>query len=112
MARNKLRDKARQQKTLRRGEGKAETGDLDALAAIPAHQSTPSQIVSEKELLKALNDKLSPDERYLAEQRKNGREWTDIAAEKGESAEALRKRYARAIDRVCGELGLEAVDHA
>jgi len=43
----------------------------------------------------------------LAEQRALGRDWAQIAAEKGGSAEALRKQLARAIERVSQELGLE-----
>ena len=54
---------------------------------------------------------LSEEERYLADQRGLGREWTDIAADRGQSPEALRKRLSRAIDRVARQLGLDEVSH-
>jgi hypothetical protein len=51
--------------------------------------------------------RLTPQERYLQEQRDLGREWEDIAAELKESPEALRKRLERAKERVARELGLD-----
>jgi hypothetical protein len=50
------------------------------------------------------------EERYLADQRALGREWADLAAELGGTAEAARKKLARAIDRVGQGLGLEDDD--
>ena len=49
--------------------------------------------------------RLSEQELFLADQRALGRAWDDIAAELGASPEALRKRLARALDRVGRELG-------
>ena len=51
--------------------------------------------------------RLSPEELSLLERREQGREWTEIAAELGSSPEAVRKRLARAIDRVAHDLGLD-----
>jgi DNA-directed RNA polymerase specialized sigma24 family protein len=51
--------------------------------------------------------RLSPDERQLLDLRQQGREWSDIANEMGGSAEALRKKLDRAVDRVARELHLE-----
>ena len=50
--------------------------------------------------------RLTPEERYLAEQRALGRPWAELAAELGKKAEALRKQHDRGIDRVVRELGL------
>jgi hypothetical protein len=55
---------------------------------------------------------LSDDERFLADQRALGRDWGDIAREVGGSAEALRKRLARAVDRAARGLGLDEVTDA
>jgi RNA polymerase sigma-70 factor (ECF subfamily) len=55
---------------------------------------------------------LPPPERYLAEQRAQGREWAGLAAEVGGTPEALRKRLGRALDRVLRELGPEEVTFA
>jgi RNA polymerase sigma-70 factor (ECF subfamily) len=50
---------------------------------------------------------LTAEERYLVDQRTQGREWAQIAADLGASPEALRKKHARALDRVAQELGLD-----
>ncbi len=50
---------------------------------------------------------MSEEERQLAEERADGLDWSQIAAKRGDSPEALRKRLARAIDRISEELGLE-----
>ncbi len=38
---------------------------------------------------------------------KQGGQWAQIATELGSSPEAIRKRLARAVDRVAHELGLD-----
>jgi hypothetical protein len=65
-----------------------------------------------RELLQEFHRRLSAEERTLAEQRAVGRPWAEIASEHGESAEALRKRLTRAIDRVAQELRLDELIHA
>ena len=52
-------------------------------------------------------DRLSAEERLLVDRRSQGHGWPEIAAELHESAEVLRKRLTRALDRVTRELGLE-----
>ena len=47
------------------------------------------------------------EELSLLERRQQGSEWTEIAAELGSSPDAIRKRLARAVDRVAQELGLD-----
>jgi RNA polymerase sigma-70 factor (ECF subfamily) len=108
MARNKLLDQVRKQHSDRRDNRRIEAGpsaQLDAVADSGA--ATPSQIISDQELRQAMQRQLSPDERFLAEQRALGRDWADIAKELGGSAEALRKKLARALDRVAKHLGIE-----
>jgi hypothetical protein len=63
--------------------------------------------VAARDLLQEFRKRLSEEERALADQRARGREWAEIAAERGGSPEALRKQLARALDRVAQELGLE-----
>jgi RNA polymerase sigma-70 factor (ECF subfamily) len=72
-----------------------------------AKDPSPSQEVSDRELLQEFRRRLSPEERQLAEERAAGRDWGQIAAERGASAEALRKQLRRAVNRVAVELGLE-----
>jgi hypothetical protein len=62
-------------------------------------------------LLQEVRRRLTDDERRLADWRAEWREWSEIAAEVGGSAEALRKRLARALDRVSNQLGLEEYNH-
>lgn len=109
MARNKLLDQVRKQHSEKRDGRRVEAGPSSQLEALADRgAATPSQIVSEQELRQAMQKQLSPDERYLAEQRALGRDWAEIAAEHGSTAEALRKKLARALDRVTKQLGLEA----
>jgi hypothetical protein len=63
--------------------------------------------VSGRELLQEFRRRLSEEERQLADARAAGRDWNQIAAEYGDSPEALRKRLSRAVDRISQELGLE-----
>ena len=56
------------------------------------------------------SDRLSKEERRLADLRAAGREWADIADDLGGTAEARRKQLTRAISRVSRELGLDEGD--
>ena len=60
-----------------------------------------------RDLLQEIQRRLSPDERRMLELRNEGHEWAAIASELGGSADTLRRRLSRALDRVAGELGLE-----
>jgi RNA polymerase sigma factor (sigma-70 family) len=106
MARNKLTDQVRRQTTERRGKGITRRTDLAAID-VPGSEPTASRVASAREVLEAALGRLSPDERWIAEQRAAGRAWAELAAETGATPEAVRKKHARAIDRVSRELGLE-----
>jgi len=119
MTRNKLANVVKAQGAQRRdfrrtkpGEGDAGAGDSSevgagAFADVPGASPTPSREVAAREMLDEARRRLSPEERRLLDDREAGRDWADIAAELGASPEALRKRLARAVDRVATELGLE-----
>lgn len=107
MARHKLVDQARKQQTERRGGKRSSSGSL-LIEDIAGAVDTPSQIVSEKELIEAMRTNLADDERYLADQRALGRDWSEIAKEVGSTPESLRKKLARAIERVSRQLGLKS----
>src|SRR4051794_18573344 len=105
MARNKLTNQALKEHTARRGQGRVQHG-------LPPDQFEagdpgPAEVVAGQELLEAFRDRLSAEERHLADGRAAGRAWADLAAELGQSPDALRVRLNRAIDRVSHELGLE-----
>jgi RNA polymerase sigma-70 factor (ECF subfamily) len=107
MARNKVADQARRQATRRRGQGKFRAGDA-AEIDVAGTDPTASRTVSARELLQAAWDRLSTEERWLAEQRVLERPWAELAAEVGTTPEALRKKHTRALDRVAQELGLDS----
>jgi hypothetical protein len=105
MSRKKLIDHERHERAARRDISRTQgAGVMEYELASP--QPTPSQEVAANELLQEMRKRLSPEERHLAEQRAAGRDWAGIAAEEGDSPDALRKKLGRAVDRVAGELGL------
>jgi RNA polymerase sigma-70 factor (ECF subfamily) len=106
MSRKKIIDLERKQRAARRDFRRIRVAE-ELHSNLPAADATPSQLVSDAEMLQEVRKRLSPEERYLAEQRSLGREWDSIAAEQGESSEALRKKLTRAIERVAREVGLE-----
>jgi RNA polymerase sigma-70 factor (ECF subfamily) len=104
MARNKVAFEARKQKALRRDVRRdVSLGEGELLATDPS----PSRLAIGRELLDALRSRLSAEERRMADLRSAGREWAEIAAELGGTAQARRKQLARAVKRVCQELGLD-----
>ncbi len=106
MARNKLLDKVREQQAGRRDQRRVADGESN-LEAVSDGQATPSRVMAGRELLEQVQRQLSPDERELMELRAHGKAWNEIAAERGESAEALRKKLTRAMNRVSEALGLD-----
>jgi RNA polymerase sigma-70 factor (ECF subfamily) len=109
MARNKLISESRTYYVARR----EQTGSaVDALfAGLVAPEPSPSGRLAWKELLHEVRQRLTEDERRLADRRAEQWEWSAIAAEVGGSPDALRKRLARALDRVSSQLGLEGLKH-
>jgi RNA polymerase sigma-70 factor (ECF subfamily) len=105
MTRNKLAFQVRKQRAQKRDCARDVPGELvgDGLAA----GATPSRQAEARELLAELGRRLSPEERQLVELRTHGHDWDEIADRLAASPEALRKRHARALDRVARELGLE-----
>jgi DNA-directed RNA polymerase specialized sigma24 family protein len=109
MAQNKLVGESRTYYVKRREQpGPA----VDAmLAGLKAPETGPSGRLAWKDLLQEVRRRLTDDERRLADRRAERREWSEIAAEVGGSAEALRKQLARALDRVSHQLGLEELNY-
>jgi RNA polymerase sigma-70 factor (ECF subfamily) len=76
---------------------------------VPGADPTASRVASAPETLQLAWGRLSDDERWLAEQRAQGRPWAELAAEAGATPEALRKKHSRALDRVAQALELDDV---
>src|SRR4051794_9865861 len=110
MSRKKLIDQAREQGAARRDYRRADAREHVA-GELAANAPTPSQQVAANELLEEFRNRLSDDERRLADDRAQGHDWASIAADRGGSPEALRKKLARAVDRVAVELGLDDAGH-
>lgn len=78
MARNKLTNHWQAQHAARRNQGKQASGiELEALLD-PG--PSPSRIVSGRELLQQVRQRLTPEERAVAEERAAGADWREIAA--------------------------------
>ena len=106
MARNKLASQARKQHSLRRDNRRASAIGDDASRLVAAGDS-PSATIVVRDLQEEVRRRLAPDEWRLLELKNQGHDWAAIAAQVGGAAETLRKKLARAIDRVVDELGLD-----
>jgi RNA polymerase sigma-70 factor (ECF subfamily) len=111
MAKNKVLDWARHEQADRRDGRRLQAASPEDLHAVAGAVDTPSQIVSGREMLEAMRARMNEEERELADQRIAGLEWVQIAAARGGTPEALRKRYERAIDRITKDLGLDEENH-
>jgi RNA polymerase sigma-70 factor (ECF subfamily) len=108
MSRRKLADYARGLGAARRDFRRVGEGSPHNVIGT---EPDPGQQAAFKELLQEVRRRLSPEERQLADLRARGRDWDLIAAECGGTPEALRKRLARAVERVGRELGLDGFGH-
>jgi RNA polymerase sigma-70 factor (ECF subfamily) len=111
MTRHKLAFQVRQQRAQRRDHRRVAEGSFHQENLV-AQQDSPSQLVAGRELLAEFRNRLSEEERQLADLRAQGQEWAAIAAVMGGTAEARRKQLIRAVDRVAHELGLDDMDNA
>jgi RNA polymerase sigma-70 factor (ECF subfamily) len=110
MARKKLLFHVRKQQAQCRDVRRLEPiagGDGAAVAADPS----PSRKCEARDLLYSLQQRLTPEERQLADLRAQGREWPDIAAQLGGTPSARRKQLTRAVDRVARDLGLDETEY-
>jgi RNA polymerase sigma factor (sigma-70 family) len=106
MARHKLADQVDRERAACRDNRRVEEGGAETRALVsPA--SSPSQQVAARELLHEVQRRLSAEEQQLVELRNQGLDWAAIANQLGGSPEALRKRLARATERIAEELGLD-----
>jgi len=106
MARKKLLFQVRKQRAQCRDVRRLEPIVRDDGGAVAADPS-PSRQCEAQDLLHSFRQRLTPEERQLAELRAKGREWPDIAAEIGGTPSGRRKQLTRAVDRVARELGLD-----
>jgi RNA polymerase sigma factor (sigma-70 family) len=110
MARNKLAVQARAQQRQRRDRRRLQAAGFDE-ANFADDAPSPSEHVAMEELLREAERLLSAAEKQLVQLRKDGLEWAAIAAQLGGTPEALRKKLARAVDRVAQQLHLDSYSH-
>jgi RNA polymerase sigma-70 factor (ECF subfamily) len=110
MAHNKLAFQVRKERRQCRDHRRVQALD-DGHLELAAGGPSPSQLVAGEELLQAVRQELSEEERQLADRRARGRGWAEIAAELGGTAEGRRKQLERAIARVAGRFGLDEEGH-
>jgi RNA polymerase sigma factor (sigma-70 family) len=106
MTRNKLALQARAHQRQRRDYRREESAAPNEEQLMDDDLS-PSQQVAGQELLLMAQQLLSPEERELVELRKDGLEWGAIAERLGGTPESLRKKLARAVERVAHQLDLD-----
>jgi RNA polymerase sigma-70 factor (ECF subfamily) len=110
MARKKLLFQVRKQRAQCRDVRRLEPIARADGAAV-ADDPGPSQRCEAEDLFRSFQQRLTLEERQLAELRAQGREWPDIAAAVGGTPGGRRKQLTRAIDRVARELGLDEKEH-
>jgi len=106
MARNKIADQARKERAQCRDNRRIEEVN-PADVEVAAGGASPSQMVAGEELLQEFRQRLSAEERQLAELRAQNCGWAEIAAELGGTPQGRRMQLTRAIERVARQLGLE-----
>jgi RNA polymerase sigma-70 factor (ECF subfamily) len=106
MARNKVAEQARHHQRQRRDVRRV--GDIELQAGtIAGGLESPSRLASGRELLQKFRERLSDDERQIADLRAKGYDWASVAEELGGTPEGRRKQLARAVVRVEEDLGLD-----
>ena len=110
MARKKLLFQVRKRRAQCRDVRRLEPIAPDDHVGVAADPS-PSRQCEAQDLLHSVQQRLTPEERQLADLRAQGREWLDIAAAVGGTPGGRRKQLTRAIDRVARELGLDDKEH-
>lgn len=109
MARNKLAEQVRFHQRRRRDVRRVDGVESSDYLVSPTEE-TPSQVIAARELLDAVRQRLSEEERKIAELRCQGFQWEQVAAALGGTSEGRRKQLSRAVTRVEQELGMGATD--
>jgi DNA-directed RNA polymerase specialized sigma24 family protein len=106
MARYKVSKQSRKHRALRR-DLRREVSLPDGASPLAGAGPSPSRIVIGRELLDAFRDRLTAEERRLADLRSEGCEWSEIARVLGGTPQARRKQLARGVERAARQLGLD-----
>lgn len=110
MACNRVNDLYRKQQATRRVDRHTRPWEQEDLERLACGGPAPATLVAVRDLYEAVRNRLTDEERHLADQRGLGRDWAEIAAELNDTPEAVRKRLTRALDRAARQLGLDETD--
>ena len=105
MARNRITNHALQQQAARRDHRRARALPHGGDEPVDPRQG-PGSAAEGRDLLEAVQGRMSPEERQIAEQWASGNAWAEIGAKIGARPDALRIRLGRVFDRVRRELRL------
>lgn len=106
MARHKLGHQVSRQTAQRRDVRRVSGSELETVQSAASRQ-TPADLCANKELLNEVRRRLSEEELRIADHRAAGSDWAAIATEMGGTAAGRRMQFARALDRVSEQLGLD-----
>jgi len=106
MAENKVRDKVRRHRAVRRGGGMADASPYLNEVDPPAPASDPADLVADRELVRVIRERLPENARPAVDRWMAGDGWAEIAAAIGGTPEGIRKQVTRSLDRAARELGL------
>lgn len=102
MTRNKVATAAKRQRRQRR-DNRRNVGSEPLEQAVDPGES-PSQEVAGRELLDRFRAAFTDEERAIADARRDGLGWDDIATQLGGAAQARRMQLARAVERVTRQI--------
>jgi RNA polymerase sigma-70 factor (ECF subfamily) len=103
MVQRRVVDKVRKEKGRRATRGRLIPAPSAALAKAAAPGPGPLLEAEGRDQVRAIKERLRPDDRAVFELRvEQGLGWAEVAANLGRSAQALRKRYERALERAAG----------
>ena len=106
MARNKLLDHVRHLQSQKRDQRRMIVdGDL-AMEKVMDSGDSPSRVVANRDLMAEVRRRMTAGEQQLADLRSAGLDWNAIAHQLNGNPDSLRKKMARAVDRITLELGL------
>ena len=103
LTRNKIESQLRRHRAIKRDIRR--TMNANELEFEEVGIKSPDQDATTLEFLQAVINRLTPDERRIAQRRAEGATWEELAAELGSTADAIRKRHVRAAERITKELG-------
>lgn len=109
MAQKKLAMQVRHQRAQRRDHRRVVSSPAEDLA-VRGSDPTPSRQLQARELLKQVQDKLSPEEQQVVNWRNEGMRWEEIAVRVGGTPDGVRMKLTRALDRIAEELKLEVTE--